>query len=49
MDSLEPSLVGLNAICKLHGLYKGENCNDFYVSLTVSKEISKFCIFIGNM
>lgn len=47
MNSLEPSLVGLNAICKLRGLilYKGENSNDFFVSLIFSKEISKSLYF----
>lgn len=45
MDSLKTSPVGLNPICKLHGLYKGGNCNDFYENLTFSKEISKILHF----
>lgn len=45
MDSLKTSPVGLNPICKLHVLYKGGNCNDFYENLTFSKKISKILYF----
>lgn len=45
MNSLEPSLVRLNVLCKLCSLYKMDNCNDFYVSFILNKEVNKILYF----
>lgn len=45
VDVLESLLVGLNVICKLHGLHKEENYNSFYVSHILIQEISKILYF----